>query len=268
VPHFGAPMMKKFAEHGSGMAADCSDAGPIFPRVSVAPSHTNAARALKSGIKNAIGFRGVKETEILAGPARGVRMTLDFSGETPMYLGMYEWELHRFFREVLPSAELVFDVGGSVGYDALLFAANCRGRVISFEPDPAELERLRANVGLNPSMNDRITVKAQAIGRENGHGAITLDSLSAEVGAPDFVKIDVDGGELDVLAGGERTLRDGRPDLVVETHSRELEERCGAFLVDCGYRPIIKHNRKVWREHRAGAAHNRWLLARGRSAAG
>ena len=218
---------------------------------------------MKIAIKNAIGFRGVKETEILAGPARGVRMQLDFSGQTPKYLGMFEWELHRFYRQVLPSAQLVFDIGGAEGYCALLYAANSPGRVFTFEPDPSEVELLQANVARNPEFDGRITIKQAMVGRENGSHSITIDKVAAKVGAPDFIKVDVDGGELDVLAGGERILRESRPDLVVETHTRELEEECGSLLVEYGYRPIIKHNRRIWREERGGIPHNRWLLATG-----
>ena len=221
----------------------------------------SAGRSVKIAIKSAIGFRGVKETEILAGPARGVRMQLDFSGQTPKYLGMFEWELHRFYREVLPAARLVFDIGGAEGYCALLYAANSSGRVVTFEPDPSEVELLQANIERNPQFDGRILIEQAAVGRENGSGSTTIDQVMEEIGAPDFIKIDVDGGELDVLAGGERTLRENRPHLVVETHSRELEEQCGALLVDYGYRPIIKHNRRVWREERGGIPHNRWLLA-------
>jgi hypothetical protein len=223
----------------------------------------SAARELKIAVKNAIGFRGVKETEILAGPARGVRMALDFSGGTPKYLGMYEWELHRFYREVLPTSHLVFDVGGADGYCALLYAANSRGRVVAFEPDPTEVELLQANLDRNPVLRDRITIKQIALGRDNGSASITIDQIAEEVGAPDFIKIDVDLAEMDVLAGAEKTLREKRPNLVVETHTKELEDQCGALLVEYGYRPIIKHNRKIWREHRMGVPHNRWLLARG-----
>jgi hypothetical protein len=222
----------------------------------------STARDLKVAIKNALGFRGMKETKILGGPARGVRMAVDFSGQTPMYLGMYEWELHRFYRQVLPTSQLVFDVGGAEGYCALLFAANSPGHVVTFEPSDAELELLRANIDRNSDLRDRIMTKQTALGRENGSGSATLDQVAEEVGAPDFIKIDVDLAEMDVLVGGERTLRERRPHLVVETHTKELEDRCGAFLVACGYRPIIKHNRRVWREHRMGVPHNRWLLAK------
>jgi hypothetical protein len=230
--------------------------GSIVPRVS-------AARAVKVAIKNAIGFRGIKETEILAGPARGVKMALDFSGQTPKYLGMFEWELHGFYRRVLPSANMVFDIGGAEGYCALLYANNVLGRVISFEPNPSEVELLRANIERNPQFGDRISIREVAVGRSNGSGSVTIDSMSEEVRAPDFIKVDVDGWELDVLAGGEKTLREKRPHLVVETHTKELEDQCGARLVEYGYRPIIKHNRRIWKEHRADAPHNRWLLATG-----
>src|SRR5690348_6876386 len=223
----------------------------------------SAGRRVKIAIKQAIGFRGVKETEILAGPARGVRMQLDFSGQTPKYLGMFEWELHRFYREVLPSARLVFDIGGAEGYCALLYAANSSASVLTFEPDPAEVELLQANIERNPRFDGRILIRQAAMGRENGSDSTTIDSVAEEVGTPDFIKVDVDGAELDVLTGGDRTLSETRPHLVVETHSRELEEKYGALLVAHGYRPIIKHNRRVWREERGGIPHNRWLLAPG-----
>jgi hypothetical protein len=190
-------------------------------------------------------------------------MQLDFSGQTPKYLGMFEWELHGFYRKVLPGSELIFDVGGAEGYCALLYAANSPGRVLSFEPDSSEVELLRANIDRNPALRDRIAIQPVAMSRENGSGSVTMDQIADEVGAPDFIKIDVDGWELDVLAGGERTLREKHPHLVVETHTKRLEDQCGAFLVECGYRPIVKHNREVWRETRGGSSHNRWLLAEG-----
>jgi hypothetical protein len=108
-------------------------------------------------------------------------------------------------------------------------------------------------------------VNPMAIGARNDSGMTTLDVLRTSIGEPDFLKIDIDGGELDALAGGVRLLSERRPHLVVETHSLELEHECGALLVKCGYRPIIKHNRRIWREHRGGAPHNRWLLAEGRA---
>ena len=226
-----------------------------------APESLTPAQRLKTAVKRAVGLSGRKRVQVLAGPARGVTMTINFAGETPLYLGMFEWELHGFYRTALHGARLVFDIGGYVGYDALMFAANSPGRVITFEPNAPQAALLAENVAQNPGLAPRIEVSPLAIAGADGEGATTLDSLAARVGVPDFVKLDIDGGEAEALRGGLQTLASNRPHLVVETHSLELERECGALLVECGYRPIIKHNRRVWREHRAGAAHNRWLLA-------
>jgi Methyltransferase FkbM domain len=195
-------------------------------------------------------------------------MTLDLAGQTPMYLGMFEWELHRFFQKALSGAELVFDVGGYVGYDALLFAATSRARVVTFEPDEDRARFIARNVACNPELQRRVDVTNVAVGSRDTADVITLDSFSQSVGEPDFIKIDIDGGELEALEGARTLLRGRRPHLVVETHAFELEQACGRLLVDCGYSPIIKHNRRLWREHRGGVPHNRWLLAAGRPGVG
>jgi Methyltransferase FkbM domain len=214
-------------------------------------------------MKTGLGMQGRKRVKILAGPARGVTMMLDFSGQTPMYLGMFEWELHGFFRAALAEASLVFDVGGYIGYDALMFAANCRGEIVTFEPDERRAQTIRQNVACNPELEQRVRVATVAVGRRDGNGVTSLDTFSKSVGQPDFIKIDIDGGELDALAGAISVLNEHRPHVVVETHSLELERECGQLLIECGYQPAVKHNRRVWREHRGGVPHNRWLLAAG-----
>jgi hypothetical protein len=180
-----------------------------------------------------------------------------------MYLGMYEWELHRFLRETLPGVHRVFDVGGYIGYDTLIFAANMDGQVITFEPDSANRAKLEANLAHNPQLREQVTVEPVGIAIDETDGMTTLDAMSELHRPPDFIKIDIDGGELDALRGGAQTLREHLPHLIVETHSKQLEHDCGNVLIDCGYRPIIKHNRQIWREQRGGAEHNRWLLAKG-----
>jgi hypothetical protein len=222
-----------------------------------------AGRAVKGAVKRALGFSGVKQVQVRGGPARGIRMWLDFTGHTPMYLGMYEWELHRFLRTALPGTSRIFDIGGYLGYYALTFAANTAGHVVSFEPNPQNANRLRQNLALNPLLERRIAVHEIALGREDGDGALSLDSAAASLGAPDLIKIDIEGAELDALAGGLQTLREKRPHLIVETHSPELERQCGALMVECGYRPVVKHNRRIWREYRPGVSQNRWLIAAG-----
>jgi precorrin-6B methylase 2 len=219
----------------------------------------------KMAVKSAVGLEGVRPVRIMAGPARGVSMTLDFYGHTPMYFGVYEMELHRFTRRALADAQLVFDVGAYIGYDALMFAARSAARVITFEPDAEHLLRLRDNVERNHNLSPRVEIQPYAVTAARGAGRTTLDEVARRAGAPDFIKIDIDGGEVDALEGGRELLRTRRPHVIVETHSLELEQQCGTILTELGYRPVIKHNRSVWREFRGNAPHNRWLLASGRA---
>jgi hypothetical protein len=223
---------------------------------------STAGRRLKTAVKAALGLSGTRPVTILAGPARGVRMTLDLSGQTPMYLGIYEWELHSFLRATLPGARLVFDIGAHVGYGCLMFASRSGGRVVAYEPDPVNGTTLRVNIDCNPALRDRITVVPEAVAARSKAGTTTLDDATARFGPPDLVKLDVEGCEFDALCGAQNTLTEHRPHLIVETHSAELERDCGALLLECGYRPLIKHNRKVWREYRGGLPVNRWLLAK------
>lgn len=53
------------------------------------------------------------------------------------------------------------------------------------------------------------------------------------------MKIDVEGAEISVLQGAERTLATARPILFIEVHSSALLSRCTSLLATLGYR--IEH---------------------------
>jgi precorrin-6B methylase 2 len=90
-----------------------------------------------------------------------------------------------------------------------------------------------------------------------------VDTELPSLPRPVLFKIDVDGGEMDVLKGARKTLANGAAILIVETHTLELENRCVEFLERLGYR--IKVVRNGW--YRAFVpetrpiAHNRWFIA-------
>jgi hypothetical protein len=193
------------------------------------------------------------------GVGRGIRLTVDFQHDTRVYLGLYEIELNRYLRRLCRPGVNSFDVGGCKGYDALVLARLTGCWVVSFEADPASCRTMRENFSLNPE-GTRIHMVHGIVGRPGAD--VTLDDYANEFGTPSFVKIDVDGGELDVLRGAERLLLKNRPSLIVETHSHELERLCGGFLCDHGYRPLIVKQRRVWKERRPDD--NRWLVAEGR----
>lgn len=65
---------------------------------------------------------------------------------------------------------------------------------------------------------------------------VTLDEIAETMNlAPDVLKIDVEGAEMEVFRGGEKLLRRARPTIFLSTHSPALRTRCLEFLRGIGY---------------------------------
>jgi hypothetical protein len=59
---------------------------------------------------------------------------------------------------------------------------------------------------------------------------VSIDKLISEgtLPMPTFIKIDVEGGEIEVLKGLEKVITSARPKMVVATHNPE----CHSFVLD------------------------------------
>ncbi|MCS7035616.1 MAG: FkbM family methyltransferase [Saprospiraceae bacterium] len=146
---------------------------------------------------------------------------------------------HQIGRYLRPGA-VVFDIGANIGQYALFFSEQVGegGRVYSFEPDPRNYAFLQFNVHLNrcrnvvccpfgigaedaeqPLFRDtdtggrRSSFKKEFVGAHYHGSSETvavkrLDGLIAAFGQPDFIKIDVEGFEEEVLRGLTVDLRD------------------------------------------------------------
>jgi len=193
------------------------------------------------------------------GIARGVRMRIDFATQTRTYLGLYEIELNRHLRRALRGGMTAFDVGAQHGYDSLVIAKHTRSPVAAFECEPARVAELRDSIALNPTLIGLVRPVEAMVG--DGPGQLSLDRWAYGEGfVPDFIKLDVDGGELAALRSAERILRERHPSLIVEVHSLVLEQECATVLGDHGYRPVIVSQRAILPDFRPDA-HNRWLVA-------
>jgi methyltransferase FkbM-like protein len=117
---------------------------------------------------------------------------------------------------------------------------------------------LRANLALNPAQARNVDVIEGFVGARPPQ--IVLDEVASQHFVPSFLKVDVDGAELEVLHGAERLLHEHRPAVVLETHASGLEEACGILLRDAGYHVTVVSQRRVLRDHRP-IPHNRWLVA-------
>lgn len=190
--------------------------------------------------------------------------------EFEMFRGAYERDVLRIVRSFVRPGEVCVDVGANVGAIALALCdqVGSAGHVHCFEPGPPFFARLEANFALNPDLRSRVSLHAVGLSDRPGELLWSQDPLhpwnggfiphEEKVALPvvrldefvdrsgtrrvDFIKVDVEGMELDVLRGAVGTLEKHRPRLLVETIMefeqpgpvqirRELEQ----FLRGLGY---------------------------------
>ena len=153
--------------------------------------------------------------------------------------GTYEPFKVAALQQLLPAGGTVVDVGSNKGDFALIAARSMgpEGRVIAIEPEPENCRWIQRSVDLNEYTNVELhqlalsDVDGEAplyLGETSGRHALrpgreeqesimvrtrTLDSLLEDLGTgpPDMLKIDVEGAEVQVLAGAARTLMGSAP---------------------------------------------------------
>lgn len=154
---------------------------------------------------------------------------------------------------------LALDIGANVG-DYSLWLCRLFSQVHAFEPNPLALQEFHRNC----SDVQNIFVIECAVGAENGlltlktykhhshtsayddetldtitRGSATgqfdvsmlsLDDAGYDTEPVDFIKIDTEGFECEVLKGAEETIAARHPQLLIEIHSESNGEWCTQFL--------------------------------------
>jgi len=180
---------------------------------------------------------------------------------------------------------VAWDIGANCG----VFSAACAGLlgasgwVLAIEPDCDTASTLRRNAGL-AGLGERATIEvldcavsdtigtallnvavrgratnflSSAGGRSDTGGVrgsrrvitVTLDWLATEFRMPTLMKIDVEGAEEAVLAGGQQVLKEARLVILCEVGEKTREAVCGQLL-NSGYRlcdPQDPTNEDGWR---------------------
>jgi FkbM family methyltransferase len=175
-----------------------------------------------------------------------------------VYTGLDEVESMAFAVHLLRPGDLFVDIGANAGVYTVLAAAVAGCRVIAAEPVTASYRAVAQNVALN-GIGDRVDVRCVAVGAAAARTRVTTDrdatnrllgddesyagaSETAEVvtlddlvggQSPKLVKIDVEGGEHDVLRGASGTLdNDDLDAVIVELRSRFSGVRKDAAEID------------------------------------
>jgi FkbM family methyltransferase len=169
------------------------------------------------------------------------------------------WEpvVQMAIRDHVRPGDIAFDVGSNAGAFAVQMSrqAGPRGIICAFEASPRIIGRTQHNLVQAGANN--VTLYHRAIWHRSGdfvhieagshlndrvaEGAggvpvptLALDDFIAATGLiPRFVKMDIEGAELDALQGCPRLLAEGRPVMALEQAPDDM--RCHALLVAAGY---------------------------------
>lgn len=160
------------------------------------------------------------------GPFRGATVVMNPQASLRKAFGLYEHELNAWLEKALGHVGRVIDVGANDGYFTFGCAAALGRRgvaadIIAFEPQTRHVTALRAAAARHHDPRIRITIEQSLVGAHPGSGMTTLDALPIEDRADTLIKIDVEGAELDVIAGASSWLVPSNR-FVVEVHRREF----------------------------------------------
>lgn len=170
-------------------------------------------------------------------------------GKEIYYLGFYEVGTLDVIKKCLEPTDNFIDIGASIGLMSV-FASKCipQGIVLSFEPQKERFEILKKNAAINDCKNiqmfnnglgkkeDQLKLYTDVfspsiVDTENSAGKhelvdiLILDKVveSKEIETIKFIKIDVEGFELDVLTGAKKLLSNSNPPIICVEYVKRLQ---------------------------------------------
>lgn len=174
----------------------------------------------------------------------------------------YEQETLLYLQKRYGNFKRILDIGTNIGNHMLYYCSQMEATAVyCFEPNPLTRKTLEKNIELN-HLERIVTVYPVALGAANGKG-IQKDFTLANTGmnrieevkdaaaeggtvdivsldgygftAIDFIKIDVEGFELDVLSGAGVTFRNNKAVVLIEVFA-DNQERVDRLMEEYGYR--------------------------------
>lgn len=165
------------------------------------------------------------------------------------------------FRQIVRPGDVVVDVGANIGTHTVFLAraVGNKGKVYALEPQRVVFQLLCANVALNGLLNvycmnvaateaeQGVTVPEIDYEVPNNFGHLQLGSWQSGERVPGvpldlmrlqscrLLKVDVEGGELEVLRGATSLLEKCRPVVFVENNAKERSAELISLLTEAGF---------------------------------
>jgi FkbM family methyltransferase len=220
---------------------------------------------LAAKIHGWFGTGGIEEIRMRGGHM----MRIDLRSLTEyrtFYSGTYDDDIISDVISLIEPDTVVFDIGANIGFHSVPLALACDAKhaaLISVEPMPTNVQALRHNLELNGVGGVRVIPCAlgkkrgvvQLVLREDfvsgadtGNASIAIDdgrdamfrTLNVEMRTldevcealetrVDVIRMDIEGSEIDLLQGGEQTVRRCSPIIVGEFNEWFLQRRSWAW---------------------------------------
>ena len=170
---------------------------------------------------------------------------LSFITKDPLYVIAEDFEFYQHFYKV-KNGDVVMDAGANNGYLSLLFSklVGDNGKVYAFEPDSININTIKVNIALN-DISENIIIQDQLLWNANilvdfyeagtvGSSAIWMpDSdkvvkkqavriddwvLQNNISKLDFIKMDIEGAEIEAIDGCVETIKMLRPNFAIASY--------------------------------------------------
>lgn len=196
------------------------------------------------------------------GCAAGVKWKRSHRHVSGYWSGLYELEIQELLSRELKPGMVFYDVGANAGFFTMLAAklVGSEGKVVAFEPLSENIRSIEDQVELNGFYHCKVVAAAVSniagqafmtqaanlsMGRLSSSATVpgtlevptvTLDDVVGTTPYPDFIKIDVEGAEVDALEGAKNLLvHEPRPRWLIELHGHEKASGVWKVLADYGY---------------------------------
>lgn len=191
------------------------------------------------------------------------RVTFLVETDTDMFNPSYEEKYRNIIIQNLPNKRTFIDVGANVGLWSLPMTKHFQ-KIISYEPSKQNVECLKINVPTGIELREKAVAdfngeaEFHQAGKNCGDGKLCRDGVKSSYKVPvvrlddenlknvDFVKIDTQGWELEVLKGMKNLILTQQPWVMFEIN--QDVDHCCEFMEKLNYEVVyVKSKRNfIW----------------------